>query len=153
MLLNRSALYLFESVCSVAPSGLPRFLIPQLREGPILDFELVPTIEAEYLSVKTTLEYTLENMFLLIDKVKVEAAKAKRDRVLIDCRDFTGHMSEAERFLGGKHIAETYGSRLKVALLMPGEQITKLGEMTAVNRGAKFLVTNDEKEAIAFLLS
>lgn len=92
-------------------------------------------------------------MFSLIDRAKIEAAKAKRDRVLIDCRDFAGNMSEAERFLGGKRIAETFGSRVKVALLMPAEQITKLGEMTAVNRGAKFLVTHSEKDAIAFLLA
>lgn len=118
-----------------------------------LNFEVVPTVEEGYLSVRTTLEYSLDNMFLLIDRVKAEATKAKRDRVLIDCRDFGGHMSEAERFMGGKHIAETFGSRFKVVLLMPAEQITKLGEMTAVNRGAKFLVTHDEHEAIAFLLA
>lgn len=118
-----------------------------------MNFEVVPTVEAEYLSVTTTFEYTLENMFLLIDQVKVEADTAKRDRVLIDCRDFSGYMSEAERFLGGKHLAETFGSRLRAALLLPAEQITKLGEMTAVNRGAKLLVTHDEDEAMAFLLA
>lgn len=118
-----------------------------------MNFEVVPTVEAEYLSITTTFEYTLENMFLLIDRVKIEAEKAKRDRVLIDCRDFKGYMTEAERFLGGKRLAETFGSRLRAALLMPAEQITKLGEMTAVNRGAKFLVTSDEDEAMAFLLA
>ncbi len=91
-------------------------------------------------------------MFLLIDRVKIEADKVKRERVLIDCRDFTGYMTEAERFLAGKHLAKVFGSRLRSALLMPAEQITKLGEMTAVNRGAKFLVTHDEEEAMAFVL-
>ena len=118
-----------------------------------MNFEVVPTVHAEYLSVTTDAEYTLDNLFLLIDRIKKEAETAKRDRVLIDCRDFTGHMSEAERFLGGKHLAETYGSRLKAALLMPAEQITKLGEMTDVNRGARFLVTDNEQEALAFLLA
>lgn len=117
-----------------------------------MSFEVLPTVHAEYLSVTTNAEYTFENLFLFINQVKIEAEKAKRDRVLIDCRDFVGYMSEAERFLGGKHLAETFGSRLKAVLLMPIEQITKLGEMTAVNRGAKFLVTHCEEEAMAFLL-
>ncbi|MEQ1646794.1 MAG: hypothetical protein ABL959_25290 [Pyrinomonadaceae bacterium] len=118
-----------------------------------MSFKVIPTVHAEYLSVTTDAEYTLENVFLFINQIKIEADNARRDRVLIDCRDFTGYMSEAERFLGGKHFAETFGSRLKAALLMPAEHITKLGEMTAVNRGAKLLVTHSEEEAMAFLLS
>ena len=64
----------------------------------------------------------------------------------------TGDMSEAERFQGGQRMAEVFGSRLRVALLMPAAQVTKLGELTAVNRGAKLLVTPSETEANAWLL-
>ena len=72
--------------------------------------------------------------------------------MLIDCRQFEGSMTEAERFQGGQRIAEVFGARIKAALLMPVGQVTKLGEMTAVNRGAKFLVTDSESEATDWLL-
>ena len=62
-------------------------------------------------------------------------------------------MTEAERFQGGQRIAEVFGDRLQAALVMPVGQVTKLGELTAVNRGAKFLVTESEVEAINWLLA
>lgn len=60
-------------------------------------------------------------------------------------------MSEADRFQGGQQVAQIFGSRIKAALIMPVGQVTKLGEMTAVNRGAIFLVTDSREEALTWL--
>ena len=96
-------------------------------------------------------DYAFEELFEFLAVVKAEAEKAEVFRVLIDSRELSGKMSEAERFAGGKKIAELFGSKIKAALLMPEEGITKLGELVAVNRGARFLVTHSEDEALNFL--
>lgn len=117
-----------------------------------MNFEVVPIVHDEYLSVTTNAEYSLENMYLFVERIKAEADRSKRNRILIDYRNFRGYISEAERFLGGKHLAAIFGPHLRSALVLPAEHITKLGEMTAVNRGAKFLVTADVDEALNFIL-
>jgi hypothetical protein len=60
-------------------------------------------------------------------------------------------MTEAERFRCGQHIAETMGGSVRLAILMPAGQITKLGELAAINRGARVIVTPSETEAVSWL--
>jgi hypothetical protein len=91
-------------------------------------------------------------MFKLIDFVKEAAERAGRDKVLIDGRYMMGLMTETDRFLGGKRMADVFGSKLQVAILMRPGLVTKLGEIAAVNRGARLLVTSDEDEALTWLL-
>lgn len=109
-------------------------------------------VQPEYLRITATGEYSFEFLFDFIARVKTEADNAGCSRVLIDCRKVTGGMAEFERFLGGKRIAEVFGSSLKAALLMQPRNVTKLGELAAVNRGARFLVSVSETEAIDWLL-
>lgn len=98
-------------------------------------------------------EYSLVNMFDLIDSVKNECDRTNIDRALVDCSAISGSMTEAERFAGGKRVAEVFGQDIMVALVMPKGEVTKLGEITAVNRGAKFLVTESRDEALDWLAS
>jgi hypothetical protein len=109
-------------------------------------------IRPEFLRITATGEYSFDFLFDFIASVKAEADNVGRNRVLIDCRQVTGGMAEFERFHGGKRIAEVFGGRLRAALLMQPQNITKLGELAAVNRGAKFLVSGSETEAIDWLL-
>lgn len=118
-----------------------------------MSFKVVTEVEPDFIRLTASGKYLFDDVFDFIDLVRLEADKAGRNRVLIDCRQFEGEMTEAERFQGGKRIAEVFGARIKAALLMPVGQVTKLGEMTAVNRGAKFLVTDSETEATDWLLA
>lgn len=105
----------------------------------------------EYLKIIATGQYTFEFLFDFIARVKAEADNSGKTRVLMDCSRVTGGMAEFERFHGGKRIAEVFGGTLKAALIMPSENVTKLGELAAVNRGARFLVTDSEVEAVRWL--
>lgn len=118
-----------------------------------MSFEVVTVVEPDFLRLTASGKYLFEEMFDFIDLVRSEADKAGHNRVLMDCRQFEGQMTEAERFQGGKRIAEVFGYRIKAALIMPVGQVTKLGELTAVNRGAKFFVTDSESEATEWLLA
>ncbi|HEV7699312.1 MAG TPA: hypothetical protein VGO43_03705 [Pyrinomonadaceae bacterium] len=116
-------------------------------------FEVTVAAEPKYLRITTVGKYVFAELFDFLARVKAEASQANKDHVLIDSRLLEGNMTEAERFQGGQKIAELFGARLKVALLMPPRSITKLGELTAINRGARFLVTDSDVEAMEWLLN
>lgn len=117
-----------------------------------MSFEVVSTVEPDHLRLTVAGEYEFEKVFAFIEMIKSEADKAGKRKVLIDCRELLGSMTEADRFQGGQRIAQVLGSRIHVALVMPHGQVTKLGEIAAVNRGAVFLVTDSLAEAEEWLL-
>ncbi len=117
-----------------------------------MSFDIVTMVEPDFLRITATGKYLAEELFDFIELVRSTADDAARNRVFVDCRQIDGDMSEAERFEGGKRIAEVFGSRLKAAVVLPAGQVTKLGELTAVNRGAKLLVTESESEAVNWLV-
>src|SRR5258708_29285159 len=116
-------------------------------------FEVMTAVEPDYVRLTATGKYSLECIFGFIDQVKSEADKADRKLILIDSRDVEGNMTDAERFFAGRRLAESFGPRLKTAVLMPAHKITKLGEAVAVSRGARLLVTDSEEEALAWLFT
>jgi len=118
----------------------------------MMSFEELFLVEPEILRVTTPGEYAFDELFGFLDRVKARADAERRQRVLIDSRSLEGNMTEAERFQGGQRIAEVFGGRIKLALLMQKDRTTKLGELTAVNRGARFLITDSESEAVEWLL-
>ena len=119
----------------------------------MINFEEVITIDPDFLRVTTIGKYVFDDLFDFLGRVRSEADEARRNRVLIDCRQIDGKMTEAERFQGGQKIAEIFGNRVKLAILMPPGNVSKLGELTAVNRGARVLVTDYETEALDWLSS
>ena len=118
-----------------------------------MDFSVVSTVESGHL--RLTVQGTLcpLKMFEFIDFVKSASDTARLNKVLIDCRAMEGSLTETDRFHGGIRIAEVFGSTLQVALVMPHGQVTKLGEIAAVNRGAVLLVTESISEASEWLQS
>ena len=118
-----------------------------------MDFEVVTAIEPDYVRLTATGRYSLESVFNFLETVKTEADKAVRKLVLIDTREIEGNMTEADRFFAGRRLAESFGSRLKTAVLLPSYKITKLGEAVAVSRGARLFVTDSEDEALKWLFA
>ncbi len=117
-----------------------------------MNFEVETIIEPDLVYIRVSGEFSFVEMYDMVDRFKIEADKADRNCVLVDFRNFSGNLTEAERFQGGQKIAQVFGSRIKAAMLLPQTQVTKLGELTAVNRGAKFLATSSEDEARNWLL-
>ena len=118
-----------------------------------MSFEVAINVSPDYIRIASTGEFSVPALFEFIDRVKSEAIDAGRDRVLVDSRGVEGDLSEADRFLAGQRSAEVFGTKFKVAVMMPASKITKMAELAAANRGAKLLVTHSEDEAMAWLLS
>ena len=118
-----------------------------------MSINLAAVVEPGYVRITGSGEYSLEGVIGFIDQVKAEADKAARKLILIDSRNVEGNMSDADRFFAGRRLAESFGPKLKTAVLMQAEKITKLGEEVAVSRGAKLLVTDSEAEAMEWLLA
>ena len=105
-----------------------------------------------HLRVQVSGDYTFEELIRLIEEIKFTADRAQCDHALIDASDVRGRMTESEKFFAGSKIAEVFGSKLKAAVVMPEGYVTKMGEMAAVNRGARLLVTESSAEASTWLL-
>lgn len=116
-----------------------------------MKYHIATTVEPDFVRVTTTGEYAFEDLPVFITELKTIAVANARNKVLIDCRTLDIDITEAERFAGGQKIAEVFRSTIKAALVMPEGKVTKLGELAAVNRGARFLVTTSEEEALKWL--
>lgn len=114
-------------------------------------FDVVSSVEPDHLKLIVQGEFSADKMFQLVDFVRTAADKASRSKVLIDCSNIKGNLSEADRFQGGERVAQVFGNRIKAAVVMPPGQVTKLGELTAINRGAVFLVTDSHDEAVEWI--
>ncbi len=118
-----------------------------------MSITVVTAVLPEYIRFELSGDYSLAELFEFIDQAKSEADSVGRDHLLINTLGLEGSMSEADRFMAGRQIADVFGPRLKAGCIMPAEGITKLGELTADNRGARFFVTGTEDEALRWLLT
>src|SRR5260221_10235052 len=109
-----------------------------------MSFEIDSTVHADHVRVGATGDCSLPQIFEFIDAIKNIAVESGRDRVLIDIRSVEGMPSGADLFYSGERMAEIFSHKLKAAVLNRPERINKLGEMTAVNRGASVLVVSEE---------
>ncbi|MEP6945218.1 MAG: hypothetical protein ABJA02_04820 [Acidobacteriota bacterium] len=96
-------------------------------------------------------KYEFKELFGFIDHVRSEAARLDADRMLVDCSELDGHVAEVDRFEAGQRVAEVFGPSIKVAVVMAPGTVSKLGEIAAVNRGGRMLVTDDSSEAVKWL--
>jgi hypothetical protein len=118
-----------------------------------MSFEVDSTIYPDHVRVNATGNCSLPQIVEFIDVVNDIAVEAGRNRVLIDIRSVDGSPSGADLFFAGERIAQVFGSRIKAVVVNRPERITRLGELTAVNRGARFFVTGEESEALDWLLT
>lgn len=118
-----------------------------------MGYKLTVKDEPDYLKLTAVGDHSAAEMYAFIDNIKAEAVRNGSSKVLVDSFLYSTLMSEADKFALGSHLAKTFGPRLKVAIMLPAEHISKLGELAAVNRGANLLVTSSEPEAIEWLLA
>ena len=109
-------------------------------------------VHDRYVRINVTGQYDFDEMMDLVEPFRDATVNAGRTRLLVDCSRLPGNVSVPDKFFIGEKIAKTFRSEIKCALIMPTGTITRLGEMVAVNRGASFLVTDSETEALTWLL-
>ena len=117
-----------------------------------MNFNVVSAVQPDRLQLTVDGRFTPDLIFELIDHVRSAADTSDRKKVLVDCRESNVALTETDRFQSGVRVAEVFGSRYMLAVVMPEGQVTKLGEIAAVNRGARLLVTESIDEANSWLL-
>ena len=115
--------------------------------------QLSPRLDAGYLRVTCRGDFPAQPYLAMLLAVRDEASRAAVSRIFVDAFAVAPPLREFDRFWFGSAIAEVFhAGDFKVALRVVGERIDKLGENTAVNRGARLLVTGDERAALAWLM-
>ncbi len=84
--------------------------------------------------------------------IKARADEAGLTRILINARRVERPRQGIDYFLLGEFFAELFGARYRIAALYPREFINKFAENTAVNRGANLFVTDEEAQAVEWLM-
>ena len=116
-----------------------------------MNLELQLTVFPDHIRFDFTGDFVFLELMKHIETIKERVSAASRNLALIDARGVVGFFSESEKFFAGAKIAEIFGSKLKAAVTARPGEVTKLGEMAALNRGARLLVTESEDEAIEWL--
>lgn len=107
--------------------------------------------KGDYLLVEISGPYSLEMLMSAVHEVADQCRKESLNKVLIDLRNMDGDPSILDRYQIGVEIASIWGPRYKVAVIARTEIVNKMTENTAVNRGAKFMVTPDANRALEWL--
>ena len=116
-----------------------------------MTLDLQATVFFDHIRFDLTGDFVFLELMKHIETIKERVSAASRNLALIDARGVVGFFSESEKFFAGAKIAEIFGSKLKAAVTARPGEVTKLGEMAALNRGARPLVTESEDEAIEWL--
>jgi hypothetical protein len=108
-------------------------------------------IRGRFLWVVARGTWHLEDVFAMIETIRRETEWNRLGAAFADLRAMDGPIPDLDRFFAGERVAIVLGARVRLAVVARAEMINKLGEDTAVNRGARILVTPDEAQALAFL--
>jgi hypothetical protein len=87
----------------------------------------------------------------LIHRVRREAETAKCPNVLLDLTEAFAKKALLDRFSMGVQAADSWGDRIRVAVVFRPAEITKFFENVAVNRGAQVAVLPSKPAALKWL--
>ena len=91
-----------------------------------------------------------EGLLGLIDTIQSQTAQGP-NFILVDISKLSGNLDTLSRYTLGIAVADKLSGR-RVAVVGEKEKINKVGENTAVNRGANMFVTHDPEDALNWLL-
>lgn len=114
-------------------------------------FECAKTVEGANARIFITGTWNDKLIFGLIDEIGLYCQEQQVSHVLVDMGKTTAPTTNLVRHKIGEYMAEKFGSRLKIAILIRADQIIGVLEDTAVNRGARVLVTGSENKAVEWL--
>jgi len=107
--------------------------------------------KGDYLFAEVNGPYSLGEFISAVHEVADHCRMENLNKAFVDMRHMEGDPSILERHPVGLEIAKVWGSCIKVAVIARKETISQMGENTAVNRGAKLMVTPDENPALEWL--
>ena len=107
--------------------------------------------KGDYLFVEVSEPYSLKLSISTIHEVADHCRKENLNKVLIDIRKMEGSPSVFDRYQLAIESVKVWGSRIKVAVIARPGIVNRMAENTAVNRGAKLMVTFDVEAAMNWL--
>ena len=107
--------------------------------------------KGEYLLEEASGNYSLNFLVSIIHDLADRCQKENLNKALLDLRNVEGNHSILDRYRFGVEIANAWGPKIKVVTVARPEAINKMGENTAVNRGANVWVTSDMDIALQWL--
>ena len=106
-----------------------------------------------YLIIHLSGEYDKHDFLSYPPLIVKECDKEKIYKVLVNAVDLQNTDAPTmDRFFLGEAIANTIGSKIKIAVVWPLKDINKFGENVAVNRGSKVNVVGNVADAEKWLL-
>jgi hypothetical protein len=117
-----------------------------------MNLALTVTHRGSYLEIDVAGQWSLENLYGLVDALQRESGRHGCNCLLVNTGAMNGHPTQMMRFKAGVRAAEVLGEKIRVALVSPPDRVTKFGENAAVNRGASLRVVTDRAEALQWLL-
>ena len=115
--------------------------------------ELVIVKKEKFLYYTLSGEYDKNDFMLYPKMVADDCEKENIYNVLINGLKVNGtNVPTMDRFFLGETIANLLGSKIKLAIVWPGEHINKFTENVAVNRGTQLLIVGDFETAKEWLL-
>jgi len=115
--------------------------------------ELAIELKDNFLYYTLSGEYDINEFMLYPKMVADDCEKANIYNVLINGLNVNGtNVPTMDRFFLGETIAKLLGSKIKLAIVWPGEHINKFTENVAVNRGTQLLIVGDIETAKEWLL-
>lgn len=116
-----------------------------------MSIELKFEVFDNYLKVYICGENLFDEISSVIEALRRKLADCNRTKMLIDTHD-AKPPSEMEKFYMAEMGAEIFGSNVKTAVITHPQYINKFFENVAVNRGGDVIVTDNEKDALGWLL-
>jgi hypothetical protein len=122
-----------------------------MRKDMALDINLKFEVYDKYLKIKISQEDIYAKVNEIITAMKSFLQENNRTKMLIDITE-SYPPSEMEKFQIAEIGAGIFERNVKIAVLAKTSNINKFFENVAVNRGANVYVTDDEKDALEWLL-
>jgi hypothetical protein len=111
-------------------------------------------VEADHLVVRIQGKADPESITEVLRRVKDLALEESLARILIDTTRVERPLPRVTGFLAGESIAGILPPPFKVAVVSPmSPHARRLAEDAAINRGANVMATNNEQEALDWLLT
>lgn len=105
-----------------------------------------------YLAAKISGRWETLDLRKTFESIREVAENTGFSRILVDAFEISRPEREFQRYVLGEDLADLFPMRFMVAILYNPEFTNRFAENTAVNRGARVRVCDDEAEALEWLL-
>lgn len=116
-----------------------------------MPFQSTITRSAQFVRWRVSGPTSLENFVALVDAVAAESRRRGDSKVMVDLRAVEGTLKFTEQLSVGEIVALKLPHLVKLASVVPPEQITRNSERVAVRKGLQLRVFSREEEAAAWL--